>query len=96
MGGKMVKGHPGYSGGILTATYEMARDLGWSYSRTGRPARHAGPVRHRSAEEDRGGRAGSHGRWRRACAPRLEGAGAPVELVYPAEGAPSGAAPSAV
>ena len=29
--GKIVKGHPGYSGGIMTATYEMARDLGWEY-----------------------------------------------------------------
>jgi iron(III) transport system substrate-binding protein len=29
--GKIVKGHPGYSGTILTATYQMARDLGWSY-----------------------------------------------------------------
>jgi iron(III) transport system substrate-binding protein len=29
--GKIVKGHPGYSGAILTATYVLARDLGWSY-----------------------------------------------------------------
>src|SRR5437764_10486479 len=29
--GKIVKAHPGYSGTILTATYQMARDLGWSY-----------------------------------------------------------------
>ena len=29
--GKIVKGHPGYSGAILTATYQIARDLGWSY-----------------------------------------------------------------
>ena len=29
--GKMVKGHPGYSGTIMTATYQMARDLGWDY-----------------------------------------------------------------
>src|SRR5262249_1193752 len=29
--GKIVKAHPGYSGTILTATYEMSRDLGWSY-----------------------------------------------------------------
>src|SRR5215472_10408365 len=29
--GKMVKGHPGYSGTIMTATYQMQRDLGWSY-----------------------------------------------------------------
>ena len=29
--GKIVKAHPGYSGTILTATYEMSRDLGWGY-----------------------------------------------------------------
>ena len=29
--GKIVKGHPGYSGTIMTATYEMSRDLGWDY-----------------------------------------------------------------
>jgi iron(III) transport system substrate-binding protein len=29
--GKIVKGHPSYSGTILTATYQMSRDLGWSY-----------------------------------------------------------------
>jgi iron(III) transport system substrate-binding protein len=28
---KIVKGHPGYSGAILTATYQISRDLGWSY-----------------------------------------------------------------
>jgi iron(III) transport system substrate-binding protein len=29
--GKIVKAHPGYSGTILTATYQTARDLGWEY-----------------------------------------------------------------
>lgn len=29
--GKLVKAHPGYSGTILTATFQMARDLGWDY-----------------------------------------------------------------
>ena len=29
--GKMVKAHPGYSGTILTATFQIARDLGWPY-----------------------------------------------------------------
>src|ERR1700681_4639307 len=28
---KLVKAHPGYSGTIMTATYEMSRDLGWDY-----------------------------------------------------------------
>lgn len=29
--GKMVKGNPNYSGTILTATFQIARDLGWGY-----------------------------------------------------------------
>ena len=29
--GKMVKAHPGYSGTIMTATFQIARDLGWDY-----------------------------------------------------------------
>ncbi|MEZ5817105.1 MAG: extracellular solute-binding protein [Hyphomicrobiaceae bacterium] len=29
--GKLVKAHPAYSGAVLTATFAMARDLGWEY-----------------------------------------------------------------
>ena len=29
--GKIVKAHPGYSGTIMTATYQISRDLGWEY-----------------------------------------------------------------
>ena len=29
--GKIVKAHPGYSGTIMTATYELQRDLGWGW-----------------------------------------------------------------
>src|SRR6201990_707794 len=29
--GKIVKAHPGYSGTIMTATYQMQRDLGWPW-----------------------------------------------------------------
>ena len=29
--GKIVKAHPGYSGAIMTATFVLARELGWSY-----------------------------------------------------------------
>jgi iron(III) transport system substrate-binding protein len=29
--GKIVKAHPGYSGTIMTATYQMSRDLGWEF-----------------------------------------------------------------
>ena len=29
--GKMVKAHPGYSGTIMTATFQITRELGWEY-----------------------------------------------------------------
>ena len=29
--GKMVKGHPGYSGTVMTATQQLVRELGWEY-----------------------------------------------------------------
>jgi iron(III) transport system substrate-binding protein len=29
--GKIVKAHPGYSGGIVTSTFQTSRDLGWAY-----------------------------------------------------------------
>ena len=29
--GKLVKAHPGYSGTIMTATHQIARELGWGY-----------------------------------------------------------------
>jgi iron(III) transport system substrate-binding protein len=32
--GKLVKGHPGYSGAILTTTFLLVRELGWPYFET--------------------------------------------------------------
>src|SRR5262249_7255008 len=29
--GKIVKAHPGHSGTIMTATYQISRDIGWDY-----------------------------------------------------------------
>src|SRR4029078_13396411 len=29
--GKMVKAHPGYSGTIMTSTFQITRDIGWDY-----------------------------------------------------------------
>ncbi len=29
--GKIIKAHPGYSGTIMTATYQLQRELGWSF-----------------------------------------------------------------
>ena len=64
--GKMVKAHPGYSGTIMTATQQLARDLGWPYLREARAAeRHAGAVGVRPAEEARARRARDPGRRQR-------------------------------
>jgi len=50
--GKIVKGHPGYSGAILTATFVLTRDLGWPYLEKARPAEGAaGAIGGRSAEK---------------------------------------------
>jgi iron(III) transport system substrate-binding protein len=29
--GRLVKAHPGYSGNVMSATFEMVRDIGWDY-----------------------------------------------------------------
>ena len=64
--GKMVKAHPGYSGTIMTATFQIARELGWGYLREARAAEgHAGAVVDRSAEEARARRARRDGRRQR-------------------------------
>ena len=61
--GKIVKAHPGYSGTILTATYQTARDVGWGYyEKLAQQTRHAGAVGLRSAQEARARRARDHGR----------------------------------
>ena len=52
--GKMVKAHPAYSGTIMNATFQIARDLGWDYfEKLAKQKRHAGAVGDRHAEEDR-------------------------------------------
>ena len=62
----MVKGHPAYSGTIMTATFQIVRELGWGYLREARdPADHAGAVVDRSAEEARARRARRDGRRQR-------------------------------
>ena len=61
--GKMVKGHPAYSGTIMTATFQMVRELGWEYyGEAFEAARDAGAVLDRSAEEAVARRARRDGR----------------------------------
>ena len=86
---KIVKAHPGYSGTILTATFEMVRDIGWEYyeklakqnimqvqSATDPPKKLS--LGERSVMAD-----GSEYNIF-----LLREAGQPVEAVYPAEGTP--------
>ena len=61
--GKMVKAHPAYSGTIMTATFQLVRELGWEYfEKLVEAARDAGAVLDRSAEETLARRARGHGR----------------------------------
>ena len=95
--GKIVKAHPGYSGGILTSTFETARDLGWSYfeklakqnvmqvqSATDPPKKLA--LGERAIMAD-----GAD-----YVLFQLKDAGKPVEVIYPAEGTPIGAGPNGI
>ena len=87
--GKMVKGHPGYSGGIVTSTFQVANAIGWSYfeklakqkvlqvqSSTEPPKKLALGERAVSAD----GLEYVH--------IQLIESGAPIEIVYPKEGTP--------
>jgi iron(III) transport system substrate-binding protein len=95
--GMIVKGHPGYSGTILTATFEISRDLGWEYlqklaqqkvmqvqSSTEPPKKLA--VGERPIMED----GNEYNLF------TLKESGQPVEIVYPTEGTPFITSPSAV
>ena len=77
-------GTPAYSGTIMNATFQIARDLGWTISKARQAARHAGAVGDRYAQEDSLGEravmadgAGYLSRYREA--------GQPVDIVYPEE-----------
>ena len=95
--GKMVKGHPAYSGTIMNATFQIARDLGWDYfeklarqrvlqvqSATDTPKKIA--LGERAIMIDGAGylviQAKEHGE--------------PVDVIYPAEGTPLATSPSTV
>ncbi len=87
--GKMVKAHPGYSGGIVTSTFEVSRDLGWDYFRKLGQQK---VLQVQSATEPPKKLALGE---RAVMADGLEYVlfglkekGSPVEIVYPAEGTP--------
>jgi iron(III) transport system substrate-binding protein len=95
--GKMVKGHPAYSGTIMNATFQIARDLGWEYleklakqkvmqlqSATDTPKKIQ--LGERAVMVDGAG----------YLVIRYKEEGSPVEIVYPEEGTPLATGPSVV
>jgi iron(III) transport system substrate-binding protein len=95
--GKMVKAHPAYSGTIMNATFEIARDLGWEYfeklakqrimqvqSATDTPKKIA--LGERAIMIDGAG----------YLVIQAKEKGEPVEVIYPAEGTPLATSPSTV
>jgi iron(III) transport system substrate-binding protein len=95
--GKIVKAHPGYSGTILTATFQIARDLGWSYLE--QLARQNVMQVQSSADPPKKLALGE----RAIMADgneynlfQLKESGQPVEIVYPTEGSPMIVGPNGV
>jgi iron(III) transport system substrate-binding protein len=95
--GKMVKAHPAYSGTIMNSTFQVARDLGWDYleklakqrvmqvqSATDTPKKIE--LGERAIMVDGAG----------YLVIQAKEKGAPVEIVYPAEGTPLATSPSAL
>jgi iron(III) transport system substrate-binding protein len=95
--GKIVKAHPSYSGTILTATFQTARDLGWSYFEKLAQQK---IMQVQSASDSPkklalGERAVMADGVEYVCF-RLKETGGPVELVYPTEGTPLIIGPNAI
>jgi iron(III) transport system substrate-binding protein len=95
--GKIVKGHPAYSGTIMTATFQLVRELGWEYfeklskqrvmqvqSSTDPPKKLSLGERAVMADGNEYG------------VVLLKEAGQPVEPIYPTEGAPTISGPTAI
>jgi iron(III) transport system substrate-binding protein len=95
--GKMVKGHPAYSGTIMTATFQLIRELGWDYmeklskqrvmqvqSSTDPPKKLSLGERAVMADGNDYG------------VVLLKEAGQPVEPVYPTEGTPTISGPTGI
>ena len=95
--GKMVKGHPAYSGTIMTATFQLVRELGWDYleklskqrvmqvqSSTDPPKKLALGERAVMADGNDYN------------VVLLKEAGQPVEPLYPAEGTPTISGPTGI
>ena len=95
--GKIVKAHPSYSGTILTATYQMARDIGWEYFE--KLAKQSIMQVQSASDPPKklalGERAIMADGVEYVCFQHKE-KGDPVELVYPTEGTPLIIGPNAI
>jgi len=95
--GKIVKSHPNYSGTSLTATFQMARDLGWDYFEK---LSQQNVVQLQSALDPprklASGESALQADGFEANLLLFKDQGAPVEAVYATEGTPLIIAPSAV
>jgi iron(III) transport system substrate-binding protein len=95
--GKLVKAHPGYSGTIMTATFQLARDLGWDYldklskQRVMQVQSSADPPKKLALGERSVMADGNEYNMF-----QLKEKGDPVEIIYPAEGTPLIIGPNAV
>lgn len=95
--GKLVKAHPSYSGTILTATFQITRDLGWEYlealskqkvmqvQSSTEPPKKLG-LGERAVQAD----GNEYNLF------QMKEKGEPVEIVYPTEGTPLVVGPSAI
>jgi iron(III) transport system substrate-binding protein len=95
--GKIVKGHPSFSGTIMTATYELARDIGWGYfeklakQRVMQVQSAADPPKKLALGERAIMADGNE-----YVLFQVRDTGAAVEAVYPAEGCPMITGPTAI
>ena len=95
--GKLVKGHPSYSGAILTTTYILSRELGWPYleklaQQKVMQVQSAGDPPRKIALGERAVMADGND----YSLILFKDQGKPVEVVYPAEGSPLIIVPSGV
>jgi len=95
--GKIVKGHPSYSGTVMTATFQIVRELGWGYLEK---LSHQDLLQVQSATDTpkrvvRGERA-IMADGNESNVLLLKEAGKPIEVVYATEGTPTIVQPSGI
>ena len=95
--GKIVKAHPGYSGTIMTATYQISREIGWEYfeklakQRVMQVQSAADPPKKLGLGERAVMADGNE-----YVLFQIKESGGPVEAVYPTEGTPLSLSPNGI